>query len=365
MPAVARKLKHKKMEERLLALIEQGSLKDGDALCGERELCLRFGVSRNTVRSAIEELESRGLLERIPGKGTFVRRGKTEAQDIGILIPGMDYFYPAAIQGAARALRKEGLRLVVGASDDDAKLELELLTKFAASREIAGVIVGATTNCNFKEALKRLAGKPAVFIDHAPASIPCDCILSDHFKGGYEATKALLALGHVRIACAGNSEEDPACWVALRAKGYAKALQDAGLAFDRKLSKRGKWFETCADSEFVKFFKNGNPPTAIFATNDRTASIAMARLREKGIAVPGEVAVIGYDDEPFATTLRPKLASMATPKEEIGEKAALRLIEKLKGESSSEPIREMLAPSLARRASMGSQGTAENMKKAS
>jgi LacI family transcriptional regulator len=150
-------------------------------------------------------------------------------------------------------------------------------------------------------------------------------VVPDEVTGGHVATEALLRKGHRRVAFING----PAGWPATdgRLKGYRQALDAWGVPLDESLVRYGNGF---ADSGYIctkDVMRNPNPPTAIFCATDRMAMGAYDALRELGLSIPGDVAVMGYDNqELIAAYLRPGLSTMALPFFEMGQWAVNDLI---------------------------------------
>jgi LacI family transcriptional regulator len=154
--------------------------------------------------------------------------------------------------------------------------------------------------------------------DHAlPAIVP------DELAGGRRATEELIGRGHRRIATiTGEPWMDAA---QDRLKGYRKALAEAGIPFDPDLVVEGNWSPSAGFDATQKFLSLPDRPTAIFCQNDKMASGCFNALREAGLAIPGDIAVIGYDDDELCRHLRPQLSTLVLPHRAMGGWAVERL----------------------------------------
>ena len=107
-----------------------------------------------------------------------------------------------------------------------------------------------------------------------------------------------------------------------RLRGYQKALKDAGLEFDPDLIRPGNWQPAAGYEQTMALLDLDDPPTAIFCANDLTAVGCYEALKERGLGIPGDVSVIGYDDRDIAQQMRPPLTTVLLPHEEMGARAA-------------------------------------------
>jgi LacI family transcriptional regulator len=184
---------------------------------------------------------------------------------------------------------------------------------------------------------------PVVMIDRDLPNVEVDAVLTDHRLGGYLATRHLLELGHTRIACiAGPSSITPS---AERITGYRNALEEAGLPCDEHLILRGYYHAQSGMETTHAILKMAPRPTAIFALNDLMALGALRAAAEEGCSVPGDLAVVGYDDLELAHFTNPPLTTIAQPKKEIGAQAIHLLVERM-SHKNRPPSRLVLPPEL-------------------
>lgn len=176
-------------------------------------------------------------------------------------------------------------------------------------------------------------GVPVVAIDSALLGVALDKVLIGNFDGAYSATQYLYEKGHRRI---GHLRS--ATWIKNfdeRRGGYQSALRDRGLAVDEGYTVTLSPDTQGAYRDMLRYLA-GSPqlPTAYFADNDVIAFGAMKALGEKGVAVPQQVSVIGFDDVPFCTMTSPPLTTMRVERKYIGKVAVERLIRILEGDCS-------------------------------
>jgi LacI family transcriptional regulator len=194
----------------------------------------------------------------------------------------------------------------------------------------------------------------------ASVGIPCVCIEQpghprfnfcsvtfDDGEGAYKATAYLIEQGHRRIAhLQGDLRYASA---RSRRDGYKQALADAGLAHDEALILGDTWEPSDASQATQRFLELDNPPTAIFAANDSFAFAAIEVIREHGLRVPDDLAVIGFDDISLAQEMTPALTSVRIPLVELGQRAASKVLHLIDDPEAGDCESETLAVELIQR----------------
>ena len=194
---------------------------------------------------------------------------------------------------------------------------------------------------------RRIALSPA--FDNLPVPLVLlNCYTSDHrhpsvvpdeINGGRLATKALIELGHQRVAViTGESFMEAA---QDRLTGYRKALREAGLSFDERLIVEGSWTPTSGFEATRKLLAMADPPTAIFCQNDKMAMGCFDAIRDAGCKIPGDISVIGYDDDELSRHLRPQLTTVDLPHRSMGAWAIRQLENLAMNKSKSFTVHKM------------------------
>ncbi len=353
-PILYRQIYHALREE-----IQSGHYPPGAQLPTEAELMQRFGVSRVTVRNALALLQREGLLVRIPAKGTFVRQRELSASPpklIALLALDVQLdFFGKIIRGAEQEAAAHGYKLLVRSTDNDAEKERQCLLELQS--HVAGfVIAPATGNQNHAHYGQLLVQSvPFVFVDRYLPEFNVDRVTSDNVHGGYLATRHLLELGHRRI---GVISPRKSTTFTERLRGYQKALEEFGVPFDPALvghsvsKRRDGWEEYLYQGRVQAEALLGlpEPPTALFAMNDCLAAGALRYLRECGIAVPEEVAVVGYDGMELSDLMSPALSTVEQQSLRMGAEAVRLLVRRIR-EPKSPPQHVVLPVNLRVRAS--------------
>jgi LacI family transcriptional regulator len=183
--------------------------------------------------------------------------------------------------------------------------------------------------------------------DTSQGAVPC--IASDNYGGALAATRYLCELGHRRIAFISGTDLSQN---RLRHQGYLDALAEADIAPDASLVQAGRWNWQSGYEAARALIELEAPPTAIFCANDTMALGAILALRERGLRIPGDMSVMGFDDLPAAASSRPPLTTVRQPTTEMVERAFALL----EGAKQGEPLpdeNQVLPTELVIRASCG------------
>jgi DNA-binding LacI/PurR family transcriptional regulator len=279
----------------------------------------------------------------------------SRTQTLGMIVPSIaNPFYTSVFEGAENAARSHGYTLSLGVTHYDESTLLQYIDSFR-SRQVDGMIINGYNTSYGAEALVGFEG-PVIVVE-PPANCTFSSIEIDNFGAARDAVRYLLGKGHTRIAVVPSSPADP------RFNGYKTALAEAGIDYDPDLvlhygGGRALASQTTDQQGLIKRGEavmhellDRTAFTACFFTLDIFAAGALKALRDRGIAVPEQVAVIGFDDIPLASYLSPSLTTVGQPHHEMGDTAVQTLIAQLKGETGRGPLRICLNHRLQIRAS--------------
>jgi DNA-binding LacI/PurR family transcriptional regulator len=338
--------------------IGQGEYAPGQWIGSEHELARQRSISRMTVRRASEVLIGEGLLERKPGKGLFVKVPQTATRQIQVIAGNLAWDSCLKIaRGVQAAGRPLGLRVQICDAHGDAEMDLEVVRQLPESG-MTGAVILSFHSPALNEAIYRLKaeGFPFVLVDQRMQDIDVPSVVADNYDGGLQACRAVLAEGHRRVAFLGDLA---ARTTADRLSGFRDALGDAGLPVDRSLvvdldgdqDRLGDW-SARVERATADLMGRPSPPTALFCSCDAVARSAYRALAAAGLNVPGDVSVVGFDDDPLAEWLSPGLATVRQPFHEMGERAVQCLRERMA--DPLVPVAQHVLPvSFVRRASLG------------
>jgi GntR family transcriptional regulator, arabinose operon transcriptional repressor len=319
----------------------------------ELSLCRRYNLSRNTVQRAILDLVDEGFLVRRRGAGTFVnfQRSAVQKNLIGFLFPGpaRQYnTYDEILRGVQEVAEKEGFSLVqIGTRDDPQKL-IDAAIRLNHAKTVGALFIpvqGPQGDEASNEALTALvqAGQKVVVLDsqvEGPFVDKLSCITSRHLEGSYELTKYVIGLGYKRIAYLHGPHVQSGD---LRLQGFLKAMTEAGLDVppEYNLEVAARDVENQGFQEVDVFLSMRKPPEAIICLHDLIAVNVVQRCRERGIRVPEDMAVVGFDDLLQARSCNPPLTTMKQFSFEVGRRGAEVLIGHIHGEIT-EPVFEQI-----------------------
>lgn len=207
-------------------------------------------------------------------------------------------------------------------------------------RAPAGVILVFSELPAGMRAALETRGIPFVIIDPAgdpPAGVPS--VASANWNGGLVATRHLIALGHRRIAAI-TGPDDMMCSHA-RLDGYRSAMTAAGLPIREEWVRFGDFHPEGGSRHAAELLDLADPPTAVFAGSDLQALGVYEVARQRGIRVPEELSVVGYDDIPVAEWVSPRLTTVLQPLEEMGREAARLVIRLASGAIEPAPRIEL------------------------
>ena len=169
---------------------------------------------------------------------------------------------------------------------------------------------------------------PFVLIDHQGTGNPCPAVGATNWQGAYNAAEYLIKLGHTRIGFITGSMDLGAAID--RLEGYKSALQVHHIPEDPQLIYEGTFFQPDGYAGGSALLDLEDRPTAIFASNDVMAMGAMDAIRGRGLRIPEDVSIVGFDDIPQAAMVRPALTTVRQPLEQMGRLATQMLIDQLK-----------------------------------
>jgi LacI family transcriptional regulator len=249
------------------------------------------------------------------------------------------------IKGAQDRAFLDHKYLLIASTESDAEAEAAAIERFLEQR-VEGLIYAATWHraVTVPEIAREV---PTVLVNCYDAEGRYPAVVPDEHTGGRRATERLLAAGHRRIGFVNLDPDIPAA--VGRRHGYHDALRSAGIAIDDALEISG---HATADGGFAAvdaLLDLADPPTAIFCANDRMAMGAYDAIKERGLRIPHDVAVIGFDNqELIAAYLRPSLTTVALPFDEMGARGVDILAAITAGQSTDTNIVTVDCPLLER-----------------
>jgi LacI family transcriptional regulator len=221
-----------------------------------------------------------------------------------------------SIDGIREAAWATGHVVTICESLDNPEMERRALDAVIHSE--TDLLVYATIMTRKVEVPRRLytVKPPTVLLNCYSDDRAFPSVVPGEVAGGHRATDALIDAGHQRIAIiTGELWMDAA---RDRLKGYRQALATADIPYDPALVREGNWQPSAGYDQTNALMDLPRPPTAIFCSNDRMAVGCYEALKERRLSIPGDVSVIGYDDEEVARHLSPQLTTLVLPHREMG-----------------------------------------------
>ncbi len=303
------------------------------------------GVSTATVSRIINNLsgfseETRIRVEdairELGYKPNAVARGlvSSRTHTIGVLLPCLSSRYSSQlIHGIETEAHKRGYSVIICNTDRNGERTLEYL-RILSEKRVEGIIFAS-------EWVKEEYGRymldlsiPVVLISTYSDHFPFPFVRVDDKQAAYTSCKYLLDKGHRKIGFISGSPEDPIAG-APRIEGYKKALAEYGLSYDDELLSFGDFHFESGIAGMKALWTREKGITAVFASSDEMALGALTFLHGKGVKIPEDISVMGYDDTLDAVMAVPSLTTLHQPVEEMGGKAMGLLLE---GDNSSSII---------------------------
>jgi LacI family transcriptional regulator len=251
-------------------------------------------------------------------------------------------YFVEIIRGVEETLERAALSMVLTTTHEEERRHRRWMARVIEHGTDGVILVLPDEHASYVEELRR-HGIPFAVVDDRGESLPdVPSVGATNFAGGFAATEYLLSLGHRRIAVIGGQ---PYKCTTARLAGYRAALQEAGVPVDPTLVQPGSFQAKAGYAAANTLLDAPEPPSAIFAGNDLQAMGVYRALYERGLRVPDDMSVVGFDDVPLVGLLTPALTTVRQPVREMGALATKMLLRIVAGETL-ESLRVELATSL-------------------
>ena len=275
------------------------------------------------------------------------------SQTVGLIVPNIESrFFSSLARRFERGCRARGYVLLMTNSDDASDNDAELV-RLLANRGVDGLVVVPSDERAAEGALAATLSQlpvPFVMTDRLIAGVVCDKVAFNNEEGGYLACSHLLDAGHRRVACIVNTSSQTG---SERLAGYERALAERGVAFDGRLVLESDYYiqDAYAAAEGLL----ATDATAVFASSDNIALGLLRLLYERGLRVPRDYSVVGYDNSAVDVLFEPALTSIEQNVDELAD-AALELLFRRIEEGAEGELGEcetrVLTPRLVRKSSV-------------
>ena len=301
------------------------------------------GVIEATRERVLQAIEMLGYRPSLAARSLPRRRTNI----IGLIIPySADYLFRdphllAQISGIDAEANANGYNVLLSTAGDSGS-GLEAYERFVRNQFADGALVIETASAQPGSELLAEQDYPFVGLGYGEGTWCNYFVHANDRDGARDATRHLLQSGHRRIGIINGPSIGAVVAMEKRLTGYQQALAEAGLSFDPALMVYGDYTRAGGAAAAQKLLQLAQPPTAIFALNDRMAMGAIRAIHQTGRRVPEDIAVVGFDDVYTALDFNPPLTTVRQPSKEIGHVAAQMLFNLIAGESL--PAHEVVLP---------------------
>lgn len=297
-----------------------------------RALNDKYGVKHSTRERVVAAARELNYRPNAIARGLITRRTRT----IGLVIPDLrNPFFPEVAAGIEAAAEECGYSVLLGSTNWSAEREDKYLN-LLAERRVDGIILAPVVRSTAHHASVLPPDIPGVYVSSVPEGVTRGYVVIDNERGGYVATAHLLSRGYAQIAYLGAASGSDTGRA--RREGYRRALEAAGRTFDPQLVMLGPFTREGAATLIEAAVRDGRTPRAVFCENDDLALSVIQTLTDLGHDVPDDVAVIGFDDIPWAGLHTVELTTVAQPIHEMGRRALRMLVDFVDGQAELDAV---------------------------
>ncbi len=271
-------------------------------------------------------------------------------KSIGMIVTtSQSPYFAEMIQTVEECCYRQGYSLFLCNTQNDPE-KIKNYVEMLAKKRVDGLLVICSEyHKDSRNLLAKITDIPMLVMDWTATSKESDILQDNSFTGGYLATQHLIENGHQKI---GIITGDLAKTISVeRLAGFEKAMQEAGLEVNENWVCEGYFNPEDGYENMMNILAQEEIPTAVFCCNDMMALGAISAIGEKGLKVPEDISIIGYDDIHSSRFFSPPLTTINQPKKTLGTQAAVRLFERINNKNVSQKVIE-LTPSLVQRKSV-------------
>ena len=287
-------------------------------------------VSKKTRKKIIDLAEEMGYRS-----NHFARNlRQQQTNTIGVLVHELNSnFITSVLAGIEKVTAEAGYDIIITHSSESRVKEAANAKNLFHKRVdglIASLAFDTTDLDHFKPFIDK--GVPVMFFDRVEQDGNNTVVIIDNYKAGYQATKHLIEQGCKRIVHVTSSLKRNV--YSQRYKGYQDALFDNGISLDERFLLVNDLSEKAGIDSALQILKMKPRPDGVFITNDFVAAVCMRTLKQHGITIPDDIAIVGFNNDAIGNLIEPALTTINYPGKDIGEIAARNLINHLKGISN-------------------------------
>lgn len=334
-----------------------------------REIAKLAGVSERTVYRVLNNMPEvseatrqkvQNIVQRFGYQPNAIAQAlvRRETKTLGIITGDCSHpFYAPIIRAVSETASEcDYTVFLCDTSYDELSLFIKAVNDLTA-KKVDGLLIFPIPNTDAEIEILKARGIPVVLVNRYVERHAFDCVYSDNQFGGYELTKHLLDLGHVRIAYIDH------CYTGSAARerfaGFRKAMSEQGLFHENLRSVADYRSQTTVNDAVQGILSQSEKTTAIFAYNDLMAIYVMRALKNAGVLIPDEMALVGYDNIAVAEFLEVPLTSVHQSPYEVGIEATKLLLKQIKEPGTARQI--VFKPQIVVRASSDATAPQQNL----
>jgi len=258
-------------------------------------------------------------------------------------------FFSEVLKGVERRCYEQGYNLILCNTEGDVARMRANLDTLLQKRVDGLLLMCSEVESQRVDLFAKHNVVPTVVMDWGPTNFPCDKIQDNSYRGGYMATQHLISKGHKNIGCITGALDKQTA--EQRYRGFVDAMQAAALTVNPEWVTAGDFECEGGALAFETLYSHGTLPTALFVCNDMMALSVINAASKKGIRVPEDLSIIGYDDIQLAKYITPSLTTIHQPKFRLGQRAVDTLLERIASKRETEQVISM-EPTLVERDSV-------------
>ncbi len=306
------------------------------------DIAKRVGLSASTVSRALNDHpdikeETKNLVRRTAQELHYTPNPMAQSlksrrtMTIGVIAPEIKHdFFSSAISGIEEVAHQHGYTIIVCQSNESVEREIANVDVLIHYR-VAGVVVSISqeTKCgeHFQELLRKKI--PLVFFDRVCDDVQASKVVIDDERSAFDAVTYLLHKGYTKIAHFAGPQDLRIC--SKRMQGYVDALLQHGIPMAEDFVRHGGLDEQDGYRSMDALIRDGAMPEAIFAVNDPVAIGAYQRIKEAGLRIPDDIAILGFSNSTIASLVDPPLTSIEQPSFDMGSRSAEILLDIIDG----------------------------------
>lgn len=281
---------------------------------------------------------------------------RREGHAVGVIVSDLtNPFFTQIVRSLSHVVRSSGRTLALCDSDHRLDFGESNLRSLLEAQIIGLVVIGDSVPERALRSFVRVRPHvPVIAIEREYRIAQVSTLLVDSERGAFAATRHLVECGSQRIAMITGPSSGAGSATYGRAKrydGYRRALAESGVDFDQHLVVEGNFRYDSGRDGMKRLLALRRPPDAVFAANDMMALGAMSAVRDAGLSVPDDIALVGFDNVPMTSLITPALSTMAMPMIQLGDAAAKLLDAQIQSNDGRTRVREMFSAELVARAS--------------